>query len=472
MNTNTPEPGPCSSAVTAPSGASGKRLMTSARPMSMMQHLEAVAAWEPLWEIVEQLEALPSANTGRGVSPRREYRLMDILLMEPAALLEGSYLGGARLLREPWAWKRLRRAARRAFPNDPARRLSVTAPSRHQHYRARRDLLSGEMLAVLKRGLRAQAVKIAKPAGMFNPTSGDRSRPDATQCIVGDMTWIPATHRGPVTKPRTGACDPGGVAGRELVVLGCRDPRRRERVILDAEFKDHRIGTDGNDADQAAGMLQRLLAENGDSLRPGLRGFVYDTAMSPDAVDVVAGLGVLPVTKTPGSVNGGHRRVSLGSHAFTAGDGTEHNLEVVAVSGSPVVVLTDGHGTETAVPLRRRHIHWTSARHGRRVAHCRYAMPDSAPVPDHLRGACATIRLNSTHEKSHSGPHECRTRALRALPEAEPSFAVFGARADVEAVFSDLRGRARPVHNRLRGCDAHDLWFLAYQILQLASMAR
>ena len=470
MNTHTPPTGPRNLAGKTPSGAHGKRLIKPASQMSMFQRLEAVAAWEPIWELVEQLEALPGANTG--ASPRREYRLMDIILMESAAQLEGSNIGAARLLGDRLIWRRLCRAARRAFPNDPNRRLSVTAPSRHQHYRARRDLLCGETLAAFKRGLRAQAVQVAKQAGLFDPASGSWSRPDATQCIVGDGTWIAAGHRAPVKKPATGDSDPGKVPGRELVVLSCRDTRRSERVLLDAEFVDRRIGTDGNDADQAVGMLQRLLAENGDSLRPGLRGLVYDTAMSPDAVDTVAGLGVLPIIKTPRPVTGGHRRVSLGSHAFTARDGTEHNLEVVTVGGSPVVVLTDSRDVETAVPLRRRNNRWTGGHDGRRVAHCRYALPDSPPVPDHLRDACTTIRLNSSNEGSHSDPHKRRTRALRPLPATDPSFAVFDARADVEAVFSNLRRHDHQAHNRLRGYDANDFRLLAYQILKLATVTR
>ena len=56
------------------------------------------------------------------------------------------------------------------------------------------------------------------------------------------------------------------------MVLTGSDPRGGERVLLDVEFVDRQSGTGGNDADQAAGMLQRLLEENGDSLQPGLHG--------------------------------------------------------------------------------------------------------------------------------------------------------------------------------------------------------
>ena len=474
MNTHPHQPRPRNHFGAAPIGASGKRLIMPARPvMSDLQRLEAVVAWEPLWEIVEQLEALPGVTTGQGSGPRRQYRLIDILLMESAVVVEGSYRGAARLLGDPLTWRRLRRAARQAFPNDPDRRLSMTAPSRYQHYRARRDLLNGEMLEVLKRVLRAQAVKVAKGMGMFDPTRGSWSRPDATQCIVGDATRIRCAHRDTAAKPYTGDSRRGGGGGRELVVLTCSDPHRGERVILDAEFKDHRIGTGGNDADHAVGMLQRLLAENGDSLRPGLRGLVYDAALSPDAADAVTGLGVLPIAKTPRSVNGSHQRLRLGSHAFTARDGTKRDFEVVVVNGSPVVVSTDSHGTEAAVPLRHRDIRWWSRRHGRRVLYCRYEMPDSSTVPGHLRGAWTMIRLNGTPKEADTEPSEGRTRMLRALTDADPDFAVlFGARADAESVFADLRRHGRHAHNRRRGRDAHDLWLLAYQILQLASIAR
>ena len=195
-------------------------------------------------------------------------------------------------------------------------------------------------------------------------------------------------------------------------------------------------------------------------------GFLYDTAMRPEAIDKTLDLGVMPITPAPGSASGRHRRASLGDHTFTARDGTEHYRDVVvADDGSPAVVTTDSRSVETVVALQRQHIQWE--RDGQRhIAYGRYMMPGRAPVPASLRGASTLIRFNSTDEEALGGSSMRRPRALRAIPETDPAFAVFKSRLYAELAVADLE---RQAGSRLHASrDDVALSILTYQVLQLA----
>ena len=388
---------------------------------SLLQHLEMIVESDMMWALAEQLEAFHQSRGRAG--PRRRYTLMDILVVSAAAHLYPSSHAAIRGLSDPETWKRLCDAAAAAFPNYPSRRLSSRAPSRQQMHRARQSYLSGDALEVLKRGMRAAAVRTAAESGAFDPSAGGWTHPDVSQCIVGDATWIrvsdPYGKKGYKSRDiGTGEFGNGRrrVPGREVVVLSCRGSSDNERMVLDVEFSD--IAAAGrNDADRAAAMLRRLLDEHSDTLK--LRGFVYDMAMTSEIVDEVLDMGVLPITKVPRSPGGAHQRVNLGTSQFTGIDGTQHAQNVITVNGTPAVVLTDSAGDEVVVLLRRQRIWWGTNR-SRRVAYGRYAVPDTPPVPKHLRGASTAIRLNSLANEASSRTR--RTRALRAIPESRRRF--------------------------------------------------
>ena len=472
------------------SGAGGKRPAIAGPQQSTLQQLEQVVTCEPIWALIENLEAFHStADPALRRGPGRRYTLMDIVVMEAATQLDGSSREAERTLGDPPTWGGLRRAAARAFPNDPKRRLSPNAPSRHQHYQARRRYLCGEALTVLKRGLRAEAVSAAVRMGMFDPAAGSCTRPHRSQCIVGDATWIRAesnpgrfgvshpANKGPRARsrrPGTGCATSDGpqeIPRRALVMLAGRSPAGDKRIVLDAELipSDNIASREVRyDADMAVEMLRRLLDENDDLLRPGLRGFIYNMAMRAEAIDKTLDMRVLPITKAPRSASGGHRQFSLGNHTFTARDGTRHNRDVAAIGGSPAVMLVDNRGAKMAVPLRRQHLRWRRSSRQRHIAYCRYTVPDSPPAPANLRGASTTIRLNSTDEESRCHPHTRRTQALRAIPETDPGFAVYNLRDDAESALADLKHQTG---SRLltSGDDDLTLGILTYQMLQLAA---
>ena len=436
---------------------------------SSLRQLEMIVESDEIWGLVEELEAFHQSRGSSG--PRRQYTLMDILVTSVAAQLYLSDRAAIRQLSDRKAWRRLRYAAAAAFPNDPPRRLSPSAPSRQQLYRARQSYFSGDALEVLKRGMRAAAVRAAVELGAFDPSVGTWTHPDKSQCIVGDMTWIPVSdpHGKKGLESRV-LCfgdlgkGPRRVSGRELVLLSCRGSSGNERIVLDAEFGEGGVnGTGRNDADRAAAMLRRLLDDHSDTLQPGLRGFVYDMAMTSKTIDQVLDMGVLPITKVPRSPGGGHQSVNLGTLPFTGADGTQRDHAVVAVNGAPSVVLPDSDGDEVIVPLRRQQIRWKNnrSRHDI-VAYGHYAMPDTPPVPTHLRGASTVIRLNSLDNEAGSSTR--RTRALRAIPEGDADFdRLYGIREDVESAFADLKNGA----TRLRGSRDNDFQIVVYQMLNI-----
>lgn len=188
----------------------------------------------------------------------------------------------------------------------------------------------------------------------------------------------------------------------------------------------------GNESDFAVAMLRNLLDENHDLLggkTGGLRCFIHDMAMHSRAIDNVLNMRVLPVVKTPKLKGGKYRHGNLGPHSFTPLNGPPTRLNIMTVNGSMWVALPDSQGTEWAVPLRRQHLFWGTASKERSIAYITAEIPKDAPVK-HLRGATAKVRLNSTPEEIHIKPHTRRTRSLRAIPEADPDFEIYGARED------------------------------------------
>ena len=267
----------------SPSSSGGKRdIEANPDERSHLQQLEDLVASEFLWDLIEKFEEFhntrrPTRRRGR----KRGYNLMDIQILETGTHLYDNPSDVQRNLRNDRKnWKRLRRTAKKAFPNNKSRRLSKTAPSRHQVYRACRDYFSGDALAEFRRWYRRTAVQIAKDIGIFDPKAGSWTHPHKSQSMVGDMTWMRGAtqfHRDKPFIPGTGKArrfdphadyhhtsdgKPTKVPGRELVMLSCRTGYGNERIPTDAEFmprKKSPLRKGRNEADQSLDMLERLL---------------------------------------------------------------------------------------------------------------------------------------------------------------------------------------------------------------------
>ena len=407
---------------------------------SQLALLEEFVRCEAWWKLTAQLEWRASQV------PRQTFTVMDILVTEIATQLVGSANAATRMLADPTTWAALKLAAQQDFPNHPARRLSQTAPNRGQHGRARQQIFTDKTLVVLKRGARQQAVRAATEIGLFDPTRGSWTHPDSTQGVAADTTRIRTVDS----------------FGHQLCVL--TGGTGVSRVVLDAEIAKGDDRTFHNDdVDRAVAMLKDLHHELDDSVRDGLRCFVYDIRLGPKGIDDVMGMGVLPIVKEHRLEGGNPWRGSLGVHHFTAPDGTTDDLEVDAVNGAPVVTLPDSSGVDTAVPLHRRLTHWKDTHPQNRIAYSQYAIPDSADVCARLTGATTDIQLTSTPKEASGSPDTRRTRVLRPFPEGDVDFdRLIVLREQTEAVFADLksgRGRLSGSHPRLQ--------LVAYQMLSI-----
>lgn len=121
------------------------------RQIHIVEHLKLIVASEPVWDLIEKAESLRSEAKPAG--RRRRYSLMDVMVAEIATQLLGSAAEATLQLSDPEIWDDLSLAAQEAFPNDPNRRLSLKAPSRSEHYRARRELLDSEAHDAFERAL-------------------------------------------------------------------------------------------------------------------------------------------------------------------------------------------------------------------------------------------------------------------------------------------------------------------------------
>ena len=451
----------------SPSSSGGKRdIEANPDERSHLQQLEDLVASEFLWELIEKLEEFhntrrPAHRRGR----KRGYNLMDIQILETGTHLYDNPSDVQRNLRNDRKnWKRLRRAAKKAFPNNKSRRLSKTAPSRHQVYRACRDYFSGDALAEFRRWYRRTAVQIAKDIGIFDPKAGSWTHPHKSQSMVGDMTWMRGAtqfHRDKPFIPGTGKArrfdphadyhhtsdgKPTKVPGRELVMLSCRTGYGNERIPTDAEFmprKKSPLRKGRNEADQSLDMLERLLDETRDLLCGGMKCFIHDMAIDSEALDRALNDRLLPIAKTPKLAEGKYRHDNLGPHKFTTPSGRTETHDAKTCNGSVWVLLPNSRGKEVAVPLQRAHFYWGTEGKERSIAYCEVAIPHHPDVPASLRGATTVVRLNSTDEEIHNTPHTRRTRSLRPIPEADPDFKIYGGREDIESLFSDLKRHTR-----------------------------
>ena len=429
----------------SPSPSGGKRhIKPVADNDSILERLEEIVASEFVWEMIEAREELHNRDRPPNPAGRKQgYVLFDILVVEVATLLYPNALAAVNNLRDPKNWARLYQAAEDAFPNNPARRPSETAPSRFQRHRARIKYFGGEPLNALYLHYRSTAVGTATDMGLFDRNAGTWTHPHKSQSIVADMSWVPGAtqhHRDAPFHPKTGRAlrvdhygdyhhysngHPTRVPGRKMVMMSCRTGHGNERVVLDAGFMPHNDSPyrkRGNESDFAVDMLRDLIDGHHDVLcgeTGGLRCFIHDMAMHSTAIDNVLDMRILPVVKTPKLKGGKYRHGNLGPHEFTPLNGSPAHLNIMTVNGSMWVRLPDGQGTEWAVPLRRQHLYWGTAgkKALHRVHHSRNptGRPGQTPQGSHRHGAAQQHPPRDPQQPTHP-PHRVASRHPRSRP--------------------------------------------------------
>ena len=461
---------------------------TKYRP-SDLKWLEAIACFKPIWEIALQFDALidvPLDRTQPGTE--RSYKTFDVLLFEVATWRYGTYELTSDNFVDTDLWCQLRAAVEAAYPDDPRMRLSRKPMNRSKHYRFRDKYLHDHLFKVMRSIIDAAAVKAGMSMGMFTPDLGSLTNPDKRSFLAADGCWVPALSkltRDDAVDPETGeivfrrfcpdampfhtndgewASSPGHL----FVMVQGRTGFRNERVIYTARHKSAK-NTDMPRSDATIAVDAILdLAEKFPDLSAGLRGVVYDMALSVADFDRLLDAGLIPVSKvqlTKGNKYAKTGKVAvenLGQHTFRTTSRTSISLTVYAVHGTPCIISTDGDGIDYYLPLRLTQVK-QERRKGRPETATKWVVPDSPLAPADLRGATTRVRHTRTTTERKAG--KSRSRALRIFPESDRRFDnIFGLREDSESANSDLKSRLWNKRCRTLGHESVELNVISYQI--------
>ena len=171
----------------------------------------------------------------------------------------------------------------------------------------------------------------------------------------------------------------------------------------------------------------------------GLRGVVYDMALSVADFDRLLDAGLIPVSKVPLTKSGKWAVENLGEETFATRGGTFDTRTIWAVNGTPSVIFTDRSGKDFYMPLKLIQVKKEN-RKKRPQLSTHWSIPDHPLVPASLRGAKARVRHTRTAAERAAG--KSRSRALRVFPETTPQFDdIFGVREDSESANSDHKSR-------------------------------
>ena len=470
-----------------PNSRSGRNILGEPLKRSYMQEMEELACslivWEPSQRIGRYLEQLTAGQPQVG-RPLR-FRVTDWVLFELAAQVWGGYRAADRNLANRNNWKRLRKAVRKAWPNQPHWRLSKRAISRSQYHRFRKKLLKVPypdgtpiLHELFKQTIDLLSLLGALHIGLFDPNIGSVTNPHTSQAIIGDATWMAGIFKNPPpghpSHDSDSRCEtdtrqkPGGgnAFGHIAVFNIARNPYKNERVILASNLLPQSPGK--SDANLFTETILKMMEQYPDLTR-GVRAAVYDMALRSTDIDKLQDHGIHAIVKTPRTAKGKTAAVNLGNHTFKhPKSNTTERLPVTAIHGTPTITLPDGAGHTTYQPLQRIKTQTKTSRSGRKTLYGTWAIPDRPIVPLHFVGATTLIRHNSTIDERHSKPHRRRTRALRSIPESDPNFQpLHGVRQDTESTNSQFKSLLP--HGRARTAGRHrvQLNLLAFQIVTL-----
>ncbi|MFM8238160.1 MAG: hypothetical protein ACKOBG_10485 [Actinomycetota bacterium] len=418
-------------------------------PLSAFNFLEAVAAFAPFWEACEQIEALAADPHRRG--RRAECRVADNLLVEIATRWFRSYRATIRTLNDPKTWDRLSAASIEAFPYQPNRRLSPRPPSRSQFHRFRgRYLEQAESAAVFdtwRAAGREISIQAARTIGLFDSSAGTLTEPARQNAVAGDATFIRSRFNATVgmtsVDPETGEIRPrrydpdadtyhdGNPSNGNLLVTAlARTDHPHQRLLLDFGFLPK---GDRHDAHLFTDLLLDLKTDI-----PEIAVSLYDMAIHAADINRHLNAGIIPVAKVQRTRNGGVATFALGDHVFRRDGEPDQTLPVLAVDGTPTITVHSG-GEPAAMPLALKKLERRPNANGTHTVYGIWEVPDHPAVTKRaLRGATTRVRHTATDDELASG--RLRTRALRPIPESEPTFArLYGGREDVESFNRHLK---------------------------------
>ena len=156
-----------------------------------------------------------------------------------------------------------------------------------------------------------------------------------------------------------------------------------------------------NDATIAADAVLELLARF-PNMRAGLRGMVYDMALSAADFDRLLDAGLIPVSKVPLTATSRFAVENLGEHTFNTGTGASVCRIVYGVNGTPCIVITDGDGIDYYLPLDLVQVKHDD-RKRRPLTATRWAVTGHPLAPAGLSGATTRVRHTRTAAERTAG---------------------------------------------------------------------
>lgn len=441
--------------------SSKPRLVTVSGPRfrpSDPQWLKALVCFVPMWELALQYDALiDAARPPRQRGRKRSCRTFEALLLDVCAWRYGSYEWAADNLADLELWDMLRSVVEAAFPNNKRMRLSEMPPTRSQNYRFRKKYATDHLRDAMRRRVEQACVEATLEMGMLPEGSGSLTNPDPYTYATADGCWLPALSSLTIddaVDPQTGEIlrryDPDALAyhthngkatspGHLLVMVTVRSPYPKERIVLTARLKSaHNPQVNRNDATIAVDAVLELVDRH-PKLRSRLVGLIYDMALSAADFDRLLDAGIIPVSKVPLTSKGGPASDNLGAHTFKTRDGQSVTRNVIALHGTPCVVVADGDGVSYYQPLKLVQLKMTG-RKKRSQTSTRWALPDNELVPADLVGAETRVRHTRTNNERQAD--QSRSKALRVFPESDERFAaLFPRRNDSESINADKKSR-------------------------------
>lgn len=425
---------------------------------SDLQWLKALVCFVPMWELALQYDALiDAARPPRQRGRKRSCRTFEALLLDVCAWRYGSYEWAADNLADLELWEMLRVSVEAAFPNNKRMRLSETPPTRSQNYRFRKKYATDHLRDAMRRRVEQACVEATLATGMLPEGSGTLTNPDPYTLATADGCWLPALSSLTIddaVDAQTGEIlrryDPDALAyhthngkaaspGHLLVMVTVRSPYPKERIVLTVRLKSaHNPELNRNDATIAVNAVIELI-ERHPKLRSRLVGLIYDMALSAADFDRLLEEGLIPVSKVPLTSKGEPASQNLGTHTFKTRDGQSVPHNVIAVHGTPCIVVVDGDGISYYQPLKLVQVKMTD-RKKRPQTSARWALPDKELVPAHLVGA--ETRVRHTRTNSERKANQSRSKALRVFPESDERFPLLAPRRnDSESNNADKKSR-------------------------------
>jgi hypothetical protein len=371
---------------------------------------------------------LPSWKPGDDGRPN-EHPPVVHLIFGIMAWVWGSFRATEREFSQPEVWGIVSTALAQQFPEFRCFQPDGTPIDRFDHRRYREKVtLDDETFDLLCEAVLQDAVDLALELGMLDKSvGGTETHMHPSRVVSGDGTVLAPRYKaapGDVQVDReTGEIvqklhdpdvghyttgDKRRVSGTKWVITQAANGHEDERVIF--TLTNQPKGHPGGEAAIGVRDAKRIKA-----LAPGMQGLNWDKAMRGTNMDELYDAGLQTIVKVA-LVNGQAKSRRVGWHEARRGTTPVGKVEVFAIGGVPHIPVPVA-GKVVPVRLEKEQVFHRRNRGGSTREYTRYQIPDAAPVPQRLRNAKVTMRMNG--RCVGDDPSLNRSEVLRTVVEAD-----------------------------------------------------